>query len=102
MKSEKFNAVPVKSSEITPEPIYLSRRQFMKVAGAAIGSAAVGALLAACKPLPSEQAYAHHAQPTPEGTRVPVTPLPTLNASTDELGDPLTSYDDITNYNNLL
>ena len=99
MKSEKFNAVPVKSSEITPEPLYLSRRQFMKVAGAAIGSAAAGVLLAACKPSPSGQPV-NTAQPTPEGTSAPVTPLPTLNARTDELGDLFTSYDNITNYNN--
>jgi len=99
MKSEKFNAIPVKSSEITPKHIYLSRRQFMKVAGAAIGSAAAGALLAACKASPSTPT-ASSAQPTPAVTSVPVTPFPTLNARTDELNDPLTSYDDITNYNN--
>ena len=104
MKSEKFNAVPVKSSEITPEPLYLSRRQFMKVAGAAIGSVAAGVLLAACKPSPSEQPTLQSTnptgQPTPEVTRVSVTPLPALTASTDELGNPLNSFDDITNYNN--
>jgi sulfoxide reductase catalytic subunit YedY len=99
LKPEKFNAVPVKSSEITPEPLYLSRRQFMKVAGAALGSAAVGAWLAACKPAPTEQA-APTTPPTPAGTSLPVTPLPTQNASTDELGEALTSYDNITSYNN--
>ena len=45
MKSEKFNVVPVKSSEITPEQVYLSRRKFMKVAGAALGGAASAACL---------------------------------------------------------
>jgi sulfoxide reductase catalytic subunit YedY len=99
MKSEKFNAVPVKSSEITPEPVYLSRRQFMKVAGAAIGSAAVGALLAACKPSYSAPSTPTR-QATPEGTSIPVTPLPTLSVQTDELGESLTSYENITNYNN--
>jgi sulfoxide reductase catalytic subunit YedY len=99
MKSEKFNAVPVRSAEITSEPLYLSRRKFMKVAGVAIGSAAASALLAACKPSLSAVPTSTD-RPTPEATRVPVTPLPTLNASTDELGDQLTSYENITNYNN--
>lgn len=99
MKSDQFNAIPLRSSEITPERVYLSRRQFMKVAGAAIGSAAAGALLAACKPSATEP-FVPTGQPTPEITRIPVTPLPTLNARTDELGDPLTSYEGINNYNN--
>ena len=99
MKTTKINAVPVRSSEITPKPIYMSRRQFMKVAGTVIGSAAASALLAACKPSPSTPT-APASQPTPLASRVPVTPLPTLGAKTDELGDPLTSFDDITHYNN--
>ena len=99
MKSEKFNAVPVRSSEITPERVYLSRRQFMKVAGAAIGSAAAAALLAACKGTPATPT-AVSSEPTVQATRIPSTPLPVLAASTDELGDPLNSYEDITHYNN--
>jgi sulfoxide reductase catalytic subunit YedY len=100
MKSEKFNAIPVKSSEITPEPVYLSRRQFMKVAGTAFGSAAAAALLAACKVSPATPTVASGELVTPQATRVPVTPFPTLSVQTDELGDKLTSFDDITNYNN--
>jgi sulfoxide reductase catalytic subunit YedY len=71
----------------------------MKVAGAAIGSAAAAAFLAACKSTLSTPS-ASSSEPTPAVTSVPVTPLPTLSAQKDELGDPLTSFDDITNYNN--
>jgi sulfoxide reductase catalytic subunit YedY len=99
MKSERFHAVPVKSSEITPEPVYLSRRQFMKVAGVALGSAAVGTWLAACKPSTFEPSTPT-GEPSPQHTSVPVTPLPALTAGTDELGDPLTTYDAISSYNN--
>jgi sulfoxide reductase catalytic subunit YedY len=69
-------------SEITPKRLYLSRRQFIGSAGAAV----VGALaLAACKGrLPA----------------VTGTPPPYTGATTDELGAPLTSYQDITHYNN--
>lgn len=99
MRSENFRAVPVKSSEITPESVYLSRRQFMKVAGVALGSAAAAALLAACKGSPVTPTAAP-SEPTVQATSIPVTPLPTLSAQQDELGDPLNSYDDITHYNN--
>jgi len=99
MKSEKFNAVPVKASEVTPESVYLSRRQFMKVAGAAITGAAAAALLAACKVSPVTPT-AVSSEPTPAATSVPVTPFPTLSVQTDELGNTLTSYNDIINYNN--
>jgi sulfoxide reductase catalytic subunit YedY len=71
----------IPSSEITPEHIYLSRRQFM--AGA--GVAAAGALLAACA-VPTAQ------QPTAQ---------PGVAAGpTDELGDALNSFEQITTYNN--
>jgi methionine sulfoxide reductase catalytic subunit len=74
--------VKIDPSEITPKSLYLSRRQFIGSAGAAL----VGALaLAACK------------------GNIPTaisTPPPYTGATTDELGAPLTSYEDITHYNN--
>jgi methionine sulfoxide reductase catalytic subunit len=75
-------------SEITPRRLYLSRRQFIGTAGAA----AFGAMaLAACKGnLPAGETAA------PAGT----SPTGYSGPSTDELGDPLTSYQDVTNYNN--
>jgi sulfoxide reductase catalytic subunit YedY len=74
--------VKIDPSEITPKSLYLSRRQFIGSAGAAL----VGAIaLAACKGnLPS----------------VTATEPPYTGATADELGAPLTSYQDITHYNN--
>jgi len=81
--SEKFKSVPVRSSEITPKSVYFSRRQFMQT----MGVTAAGALLAACSPILSAVQV-----PTPTGL--------SAGAKTDELGNPLNSYADITNYNN--
>ncbi|MCC7352154.1 MAG: protein-methionine-sulfoxide reductase catalytic subunit MsrP [Anaerolineae bacterium] len=81
--------IPIRSSEITPESVYLSRRKFMKgVAAVALSSAA----LAACGSSPA-------APPTPDpaqGTPVP----PKASATTDELGDALTPFEAVTTYNN--
>ena len=71
--AHKYNSAPVRSSEITPYSLYLSRREFLKAAGFLTGSA----WLAACIP------------------KVITFPL-----KTDELGDPANSFGDITNYNN--
>ena len=78
----KLKSVPVLPSEITPHHLYLSRRDFLKAAGIATGSA----LLAAC------------------GTEAAATEAPEPNgytgAQTDELGAPINAFKDITNYNN--
>ena len=79
----KYKSVPVRSSEITPYSLYLSRREFLKAAGILSGSA----LLAACAPGAAE-------------TGAPAQELPEFPAKSDELGDPANSFDDITNYNN--
>jgi len=76
----------INPSEITPEHLYLSRRQFI----AAAGVVATGAILSACgiaTPMPSSSSAGRTAG---------------LKASkdTDELGDTLTPYDTITHYNN--
>jgi sulfoxide reductase catalytic subunit YedY len=74
--------VKIDPSEITPKSLYLSRRQFIGSAGATIAGALV---LAACK----------GNLPTATASQPPYT-----GATTDELGTPLTSYNDITHYNN--
>ena len=74
--------VHINRSEITPKHLYLSRRQFI---GSASAIAAGALALAACK----------GNIPTVE-TGTP----PSTGASTDELGDPLTPFQDITHYNN--
>ena len=78
--SHRFKSVPVRSSEITPKEVYLSRRDFIKAAGVVAGSMA----LAACAPEAT-------------GTPVPQFNGPSLN---DELGDPTNTYEEISNYNN--
>jgi sulfoxide reductase catalytic subunit YedY len=102
--------VEIKSSEITPEELYLSRRRFMKGAGAlALGSL----MLAACggqADAPSSVSKGAGA-PTTASTLAPTqgsiadptatpTVLPTSSAPTDELGDELTSFEAVTGYNN--
>ena len=71
-----------RSSEITPQAVYMNRRAFLRAAGL-FGA---GAALAAC------------------GVRPPATAAPGLEPSagsaTDEFGDPLTAFDAITHYNN--
>ncbi len=78
----KWKPEPIRSSDITPEAVYVNRRQFMKGAALAAG----GALLAACAP------------------KAASTPVPTVAATftgqQDELGNALTSYDAVTGYNN--
>ena len=77
----------IPSSEITPEPVYLSRRSFMRAVGTLVAGTWV---LNACgSEGPSSAAL---------GADTP--PAGSTTATTDELNDPLTSYDAITNYNN--
>lgn len=72
---------PIPSSEITPEHLYLTRRQFIK--RAAFAGAALA--LSACLPNSSNNPTSTH---------------PTVPVQTDELGNPTSSYPTITNYNN--
>ena len=85
--------IPIKSSEITPENVYLNRRTFMKGVGlAALGGLAVAACAPAATPIAEPAA-------STAGTTAPVATAST-GATTDELGDPVNSYEQITNYNN--
>jgi sulfoxide reductase catalytic subunit YedY len=88
--------VKINPSEITPEEVYLSRRRFMKGAGALVASSLI---LAACG--------TQNSTPVPSGTAAPsptagmaVAALPPLQGTSDELGASLTSYEAITNYCN--
>ncbi|MBK8433171.1 MAG: protein-methionine-sulfoxide reductase catalytic subunit MsrP [Chloroflexi bacterium] len=84
----------IPSSEITPEHIYLSRRQFM--AGAAVLTASTA--LAACA-APSTEVVETAVPPT-LAPGAPTAAPPQSQATADELGAPLTDYDTITTYNN--
>ena len=87
----------IKPSEITPEHLYISRRRFLKGAGALSASALV---LAACgrqtslvPPSPTLEA------PTGKTNGTDAPNAVDEEALTDELGDPATSYEAITHYN---
>jgi sulfoxide reductase catalytic subunit YedY len=98
----KLKNVAVPSSEITPESLYLSRRDFMKAAGIVSASA----FLAACGVATTPQSLPAGA-PTPVPGWGALTPTPSAlipdNAqglTTDELGNKLNTFTDITTYNN--
>lgn len=80
--------IKIKPSEITPEYIYLSRRKFM----VGLGALATGAVaLSACGPRNSASAPTTGADAA-EGA--------TASNTTDELGDKLTPFEAVTNFNN--
>jgi sulfoxide reductase catalytic subunit YedY len=76
----------IASSEITPEHVYLNRRQFMRAAG--LVGAGAAALLAGCAPAAADQVAEPTAAPG------------LITNSADELGDPVNTFQQITNYNN--
>ena len=82
----------IPSSEITPEHVYLNRRNFMKGAGLALGAAA----LAACS-MPETEELASGGE---EESAAKPEMAQAEAGTTDELGDPLNSFEQITNYNN--
>jgi sulfoxide reductase catalytic subunit YedY len=83
-------------SEITPEHIYLSRRRFMKGAGALVASSLI---LAACGSPGTSPTVTPTVATSP--TEAPgISAFPPLSATTDELGAELTTYEAITNYCN--
>ncbi len=90
--THSFKSVPVLPSEITPKAAYLSRRDFLKAAGILTG----GALLAACSVEAGGTPRAGQQAQGPENEASD----PSLAGKTDELGDAVNSYDDITHYNN--
>ena len=92
----------IASSEITPEHVYLNRRNFMVGVGSAVGALAWSACaMPSLEPAPP----AVNAAPAVE---IPLRDLPAALAhaepvagsDTDELGDPLNAYEEITNFNN--
>jgi|WetSurSiteA1Bulk_404760.scaffolds.fasta_scaffold06222_4 methionine sulfoxide reductase catalytic subunit len=83
----KLNPIKPASSEITPESIYFSRRDFLK----AMGFVSAGALLAACGPRNSAPISTSSVENESASTEVQLI---------DEFGDPANSFQDITNYNN--
>lgn len=87
MKSTPYPKIP--SSQITPLEQYLSRRKFLKLTALGAGAAA----LSACGGASPAPTYAPAQAQSPAQA-------PSASKTTDELGDKLTSFDDITHYNN--
>jgi sulfoxide reductase catalytic subunit YedY len=93
--------IPIDPAEITPKHVYLNRRKFLKAMGIATGAA----LLNACGPQATAEPTA---APSPAATAIPdpgSTPVPMPTAApplpaADELGNALTPFEAITNYNN--
>lgn len=81
--------IKIKPSEITPEDVYINRRQFMKASGLIAGAFA----LAACglDLLETDESASE------SGSDVAAS---SSGQDTDELSDRVNSYEDITNYNN--
>jgi sulfoxide reductase catalytic subunit YedY len=91
--------IKINPSEITSEHVYLSRRKFMVGIGALATSSlllgACGEVLSPSRERQEPSPKGPTAEPSPDGSVVP-----TLGATTDELGDKLTSFEAITNYTN--
>ena len=93
MMASNYPKIP--ASEVTPEHIFLNRRKFMVGAGSAVGALA----LAACAPsLTSPAAPAASSEDSAVVVDDGIEPV--AGAETDELGDPLNTFQEITNYNN--
>lgn len=91
--------VEISPSEITPEHIFLNRRKFM----IGVGSAATVAVLAACNRPEAPAAAAAAAAPTLPLDELPdalAHAEPFASSAADNLGDPLNTFEEITNYNN--
>lgn len=82
MTKPPYRSVPLQPDEVTPKHLYQTRRHFIKQ----MGIVGLGALLASCAPGRDLQ------ESPPAGDLV--------NGRIDELGDPLTTYEAITNYCN--
>ena len=95
--------IPIHPSEITPEEVYLSRRRFMRGAGALTAGAL---FLAACgTATPTAVPGAAATPTTPPTSAIPGNsptplPFPPLSSDTDELGAALTPFEAVVHYNN--
>ncbi len=93
-----MSVVPsIPASEITPKHLYLNRRRFMQATGTLVG----GVLVGACTmPEAEEEATDVSAAAPAAAQPEPAAPGVDYSSLTDELGDVVNEYRDITNYNN--
>lgn len=87
----------IRSSEITPESVYLSRRRMLRLGALALGSTALTACGGQLGQQLTEGAPPTAAPPSQNDAGV-TQPDPIVKR--DELGDPVNSFEQITNYNN--
>jgi methionine sulfoxide reductase catalytic subunit len=90
----KLKHITIPSSEITPYSSYLSRREFLKAAGIVSATA----FLAACGVHMTSTPTPGAATGTP--TQNPSVPDDAVGLTSDELGNELNTFEQITNYNN--
>jgi len=105
MLIKKQTGIEIPSSQITPQSLYLSRRTFMKAATATAAAAVAGGLLVSCAPDEAETVAptavaTGAAAVSGEETAVDVSAGTTPVGTTDELGNPINTFEEITNYNN--
>jgi sulfoxide reductase catalytic subunit YedY len=96
MLIKKRNETDIPSSEITPEHIYMSRRTFMTGAATVAGAA----VLAACAPKTDLRGAGSVSRSQETAVPADGSPATPATGQTDELGDPWTAYESVTNYNN--
>jgi len=96
----RVNLSKIPSSEITPEHIYINRRQFMRGVGLAAGALALAACAAPAAKVASTAPAAANSLPASGAAPAGSTAAPAAGKATDELDDPLTPYDAVTTYNN--
>ncbi len=89
----------IRSSEITPEHEYLSRRRVLKFGALAVGSAALTACGGQLGQLGSTNTKAP-ATPTPASANTPTVTEVVPQMKRDELGDIANPFEQITSYNN--
>jgi len=85
----------IRSSEITDERIYLRRREFIHL-GAGLAGAVAGGVLAAC----GRDALDAAGPATPPAATPAQTPLTDIKKKMVTTDEPLTKFEDFTNYNN--
>ena len=96
-----FKSVPLRSSEITPEHVYRSRREFLRT----MGIFGASALLVACAPSasgdPVDSPTIEVGGSVDKKPTVVVEDTPASSQTrVDELGDPANTFEQISNYNN--
>jgi sulfoxide reductase catalytic subunit YedY len=96
--------VKIDRSEITPEHLYVDRRRFIRGLGAlAAGFALGGCATSAPSPAPATEAPAGVSTPAGPELMLPAGldgETPAASGTSDELGNPLSSFETVATYNN--